>query len=104
MALACKFSDILEQVIAGNKRSHLLKVELDTNNNNNFDHIGHLTQMGMSEYWRQLDNTMKDFDCGKTELEPNPLGKLPGVRSESLDRKPAHKDDSYRHKPWNKVG
>ena len=62
MALACKFNDILERVIAGNKRSHLLKVELDTSNNNNFDHIGHLTQMGMSEYWRQLDNTMKDFE------------------------------------------
>ena len=53
----------------GDKRSHYLPMDIDLSNVH-FDRIGNLKQMGMMEYWQQLNNTMKDFDRGKTELEP----------------------------------
>ena len=68
-ALTRKFNTILEGVVAGDKRSHILKLFLE-GTNANFDHRGNLTPGGKVAYWKILDDTMKDFDTGETELEP----------------------------------
>ena len=68
-SLARKFNDLLEGVIHGNKKSHILKVEID-HNTIYYDRIGQLTQMGKIQYWKKLDEIMKEFDRGRTELEP----------------------------------
>ena len=69
-SLARKFNDLLEGVIHGDKKSHILKIKID-HNNTYFDRIRQLTQMGKIQYWKKLDETMKEFERGKTELEPN---------------------------------
>ena len=45
-SLATKFNRILQEVIAGNKCSHYLPIEIKQNNTN-FDHIGNITQRGL---------------------------------------------------------
>ena len=44
-SLSRKFNEILERVIAGNKRSHYLKLELPLTSQN-FDYTGNLSQIG----------------------------------------------------------
>ena len=68
-SLMNKFNNILEDVIAGDRRSHFLKVDIDLNNRF-FDNIGYLTEAGKTEYWHLINREMKDFDRGKTELKP----------------------------------
>ena len=67
-SLTTKFNSILEEVVAGDRRSHILLVQVDSQAA--FDCVGNLTQMGIYEYWRNLDFQMKEFDWGKTELQP----------------------------------
>lgn len=67
-SLARKFNSILEDVIVGDKRSHILKIRVD-HNLVNFDSDGYLMPSGKLEYWRALDHDMKQFDCGDTELQ-----------------------------------
>ena len=68
-ALAKKFNTILEETIAGDCRSHILKphVVLD---DNNFDRNGNLSPEGLVTYWKIIDATMKDFNSGETKLQP----------------------------------
>ena len=68
-ALAKKFNTILEETIAGDCRSHILKphVVLD---DNNFDRNGNLSPEGLVTYWNIIDATMKDFNSGETKLQP----------------------------------
>ena len=68
-SLCRKFNGILEDVIAGDTRSHIIKVRVN-HNNQNFDRNGHLTSEGKVEYWRFINAEMRDFDYGKTELTP----------------------------------
>ena len=68
-ALATKFNSILEDVISGDTRSHILHIHV-THISANFDRLGKLTTNGEYEYWRNFDCQMRDFDKGKTELEP----------------------------------
>ena len=70
-SLACKFNDILESIIAGDKRSHIIKVRID-HNNQNYDRYGNITTIGKAEYWKFMDSEMHDFDRNKTELQPVP--------------------------------
>ena len=68
-SLTWKFNTIMESVIAGDKRSHILKPFLE-GTNANFDIFGNLTLAGKVAYWKMIDETMKDFDTEETELEP----------------------------------
>ena len=104
-ALARKFNDILKRVITGNKRSHFLCIEIPLDNIN-FDHIGNLSQIGKTCFWKCLDTTMKDFDRGKTELELSP--------NQAVHEKPrnhlqssyhsgcSHADRTHTECPWAK--
>ena len=65
-SLTTKFNNILEETIAGDKRSHILKIHIEANESN-FDRFGQITNSGLYTYWRIIDETMKDFDTGKTE-------------------------------------
>ena len=67
--LARKYNSVMEKVIAGDKRSHILKIHVDLHEGN-FDRVGNLTMAGKHEFWKCIDNEMKDFDQGKTELAP----------------------------------
>ena len=49
-SLVHKFNNILETVISGDKRSHILKVHIDTHADN-FDRIGNLTTNGKHDLW-----------------------------------------------------
>ena len=60
-SLSCKFNTILEDVISGDKRSHILKVHIETNETN-FDRFGMITPSGLRTYWKTIDTTMKEFD------------------------------------------
>ena len=77
-SLVCKFNNILETVISGDKRSHILKVHIDTHTGN-FDRIGNLTNNGQHDFCWCIDNEMNDFDFGNTELQPF-AGKNPPTR------------------------
>ena len=68
-SLICKFNNILENIIADDRHSHILKVDVQPNNTN-FDRLRHLTPFGKIEFWRDLDNKLKEFDRGKTKLIP----------------------------------
>ena len=68
-SLARKFNNILEDVIAGNKRSHILKVHVD-HTRVHFDRNGYLTPAGRIAYWKYIDSEMSKFDRGQTELKP----------------------------------
>ena len=70
-SLTQKFNIILHSVICGDKCSHSLKINIDCSANN-FDRIGNLSRDGRIAYWKQLDNTMREFERGKTELRPDP--------------------------------
>ena len=68
-SLTCKFNDVLESFIVGDKKSHSLKISLNWNNSN-FDLMGNLSPTGRVAYWIMLDTTMKSFDRGETNLRP----------------------------------
>ena len=68
-SLADKFNRILEDVIAGDKRSHILKLHIEADTTN-FDRWGNLTTIEKGKYWKLIDATMKDFDQDATELKP----------------------------------
>lgn len=62
-ALASKFNRILGEVISGDKRSHLLKPNVDLHGNSvNFNRSGNLTPNGVTQYWKDIDAQMKEFD------------------------------------------
>ena len=69
-ALTRKFNQIMENVVAGDKRSHVLTPEVPTDNRH-FDRFGNLTAIGHETFWKSIDSIMKDFDHGETELVPN---------------------------------
>ena len=69
-ALTKKFNTILENVISGDRCSHIMKISLD-HANGHFDCNGELTPDGIIAFWRHVDAIMSDFDLGKTELTPN---------------------------------
>ena len=71
-ALSSKFNTILEEVIAGDKRSHYLKVAVDLSSTN-FDRWGNITSAGKIEFWKFVDETMKKFNRGITDLKPRPV-------------------------------
>ena len=68
-SLVRKFNTALEDTVADNKRSHILKVAV-LPNNSNFNCNGNLTPLCMIEYWQNLDAQMGDFDKSKTDLLP----------------------------------
>ena len=72
-SLTRKFNKILEEVIEGDKRSHILKVYVESNLKN-FDQYGNITPQGYYNYWKIIDDTMKEFDLGLTELAPTKHG------------------------------
>ena len=102
-SLAQKFNGILEKVVSGDKRSHILKVHVDTHAGN-YDCIGNLMSSGMMEMWRCIDHEMKDFDNGDTDLEPfhqklHPPRRPTGLsKSQSYPKGDGHfKHDNYGH-------
>ena len=66
--LAKKFNELLENVITGDKRSHILKLYIE-HSSNYFDRWGNLTALGQNQFWKLLDATVKDFDNGEMELK-----------------------------------
>ena len=104
-SLATKFNRILEDVIAGDKRSHILKVHLETNNAN-FDHFGTITPTGLYQYWKIVDETMKDFDLGKTELDPivkqqNPQSRVEESHHQTKERRQDNRSN-YHNQHYNR--
>ena len=69
-SLTHKFNQILESMVAGDKRSYVLTPEVPTDNRH-FDSFGNLTAIGHETFWKSVDTIMKDFDHGETELVPN---------------------------------
>ena len=55
LSLAKKFNGILEKVISGDKKLHILKIHLELHSGN-FDRMGNLTPAGRNEFWRCIDN------------------------------------------------
>ena len=52
--LASKFNKILEEVISGDTKSHILKPEIDMNSNSVlFDRSGNRTPSGLIQYWKK---------------------------------------------------
>ena len=96
-SLARKFNAILEEVIAGDPCSHFLSVDIDCNIVF-FDRICNLTQARKIEFWKSLDVQMKDFNRGKTDLEPHcPHSSHSSSKTSGLVR-------DYHQKPWTKGG
>ena len=92
-SLARKFNSIMEKVITGDKRSHILKIHVDLHEGN-FDRVGNLTMAGQYEFWKCINNKMKDFDRGKTELAPRPSD---NNRNMSLNAAHSGKHDQTLH-------
>ena len=67
-SLAKKFSTILENVIAGDRRSNILKVDFE-GTNQNFYKFDNLTSLGKIQFWRCIDAEMADFDHERTDLK-----------------------------------
>ena len=73
-ALTSKFNKILEEVVAGDKRSHILKPTIDCDDGNcNYELSGALNPTGVTQFWRNLDVQMHEFDGSKTDLIPCPV-------------------------------
>ena len=69
-ALTRKFNNILEDVVANDRRSHVLRVPVEADNAN-FDRSGSFTAEGrVIEYWKIIDKSMRNFDRGITDLKP----------------------------------
>ena len=68
-SLTWKFNEILEQVIACDRRSHILKPNLP-GDASLFDIWGNLTASGKIDYWCEIDKQVRDFNCSKTDLKP----------------------------------
>ena len=81
-SLARKFNNILESVIVGDKRSHILKIRVP-HDTTHFDRIGNLTQIGRYEYWNFLNNEIWDLERSKTDLAPSPASLSDGRPSSS---------------------
>ena len=65
-----QFNSILEDTIVGDECSHIMKIHLNTDTSN-FDRMDQITHDGKVQYWRLIDDTMKEFDTGKVELVPH---------------------------------
>ena len=89
-SLTRKFNLTLENVIARDPRSHILKVHVD-GNGEFFTDDGNFTEAGLAQYWRSVDAEMADFDHGKTDLQPIKF------RQDKISRPP--KNSRYR---WHK--
>ena len=92
-SLTRKFNSVLEDVISGDKRSHILKVYLD-HHNNLFDRSGNLTPDGFIAFWNQIDHAMSEFERGKTELAPRSSRLSQSTYQPSLRHNPSM---SYQH-------
>ena len=62
-----EFNTILEDTIAGDECSHILKVHLNAGTSN-FYRMNQISHDGKVCYWRLIDETMKEFDTGEVEL------------------------------------
>ena len=71
-ALTRKFNTALEDVIADNRHSHILKIELE-HTSAHFDQFGNITPAGKIDFWKDLDGQMKKFDRNRTDLKPKKL-------------------------------
>ena len=69
-----KFNTVLEDVVADDRHSHVMKVEVQQTGTN-FDRCGNLTPMGKIEFWKHFDEQIKEFDRGKLELLPSKVCK-----------------------------
>ena len=87
--LTKKFNMILENVVSGDKCSHIMKISLD-HANGHFDRNGELTPDGVTAFWRHVDAIMSDFDLGKTELTPS---------SQHSTQLSSHRSSSNRQHP-----
>ena len=71
-SLIRKFNTILEEVIAGDKRSHILRPAVE-DSATNFNQWGSFTAFGLTALWQSIDSKMKRFEHGNTELQPSRL-------------------------------
>ena len=98
-SLADKFNRILEDVIAGDKRSHILKLHIEADTTS-FDRWGNLTTIGKGKYWKLIDATMRDFDQDTTELKALQRGfNLSGLTLD--ERRPNHQHNNNRFRWTN---
>ena len=93
-ALAKKFNTFLEETIAGDCRSHILKPHV-TLDDNNFDRNGNLSPEGLVTYWKVIDATMKDFNSGETKLQPKRKSGSSRAESHPAQVVPAHHRHGY---------
>ena len=66
-SLVGKFNMTLEDIVASNRHSHILKIDVQKDNTH-FDRSRNLTPLGIINFWRDLDAQIKDFDRGKTAV------------------------------------
>ena len=93
-SLTRKFNNILEEVISGDKRSHIMKIHID-HDNGFFDRTGNLTPDGFIAFWRTFDSIMHDFEIGETNLSPVIRSKHPDVQPNC--RPESHCDEGCRY-------
>ena len=68
-ALMKKFNSILEETLAGRRNSFIM----DGNafiNNSMYTHLGQLNTVGVLEFWRAIDQSIRDFDYDHTPFMP----------------------------------
>ena len=68
-ALTRKFNVNLENTLADQRYTHILKVSV-TPDGSNFDMWGRLNAAGKCEFWGNIDEQFRDFDRNKTDLRP----------------------------------
>ena len=68
-SLTKKCNKILEDVIKGDKKSHIMRIHVKTSTKN-FTRSGDLTPKGFITFWRHVDATMEEFEANKTQLDP----------------------------------
>ena len=100
-SLTRKFNNILEDVMSGDTKSHIMKIHLD-HYNNNFDRQGDLTANVFIKFWREVDATMSEFDRGKTQLSPHKKSSMPAVTSTNVHEQRMYPKDHNSKYKWFK--
>ena len=71
-SLTHKFNDNLESVLADDRHSHILKVQVPMDADL-FDNWGRLNANGRVTYWHSVDQIFRDFDRNKFDLQPHKM-------------------------------
>ena len=100
-----KYNDTLDDILVNKKEHLIVDINEGMYNPDFFTNKNKLTSAGRNNYWREIDQAIKDFDYGKEKFLPHPALKYDvanhqenksGIPYPPVDQ---HQQHQQRHQP-----